>query len=128
MRERFGGHLLAGGMRRHCRWYNIAADPRILPPMRLLACFVLVIYGAAASAEVTCEQLGNIAYATQQMRDQGYSLPVVQDELEKLQTNNKFSAAEMTRIRDVADQAFKGGTRAPLEILQDCKEKEKARR
>jgi hypothetical protein len=110
-------------MHRRHDWYNISADSRFLPPMRLLACFALVIYAAAASAEVTCEQLGNIAFATQQMRDQGYSLPVVQDELDKLQTNNKFSAAEMTRIRDVADQAFKGGTRAPLEILQECKDK-----
>ncbi len=89
--------------------------------MRLLVCLALVIYGAAASAEVTCDQLANIAFATQQMREQGYSLTVVQGEVDKLQTNNKFSAAEMERIRDVTDQAFKGGTRSPLEILQECK-------
>ncbi|HEV2008538.1 MAG TPA: hypothetical protein VGQ88_07425 [Burkholderiales bacterium] len=89
--------------------------------MRLLVCLALLIYGAAASAEVTCDQLANIAYAAQQMRDQGYSLTVVQGEVDKLQTNNKFGAAEMERIRDVADQAFKGGARSPLEILQECK-------
>jgi hypothetical protein len=91
--------------------------------MRLLVFLVLVIYGAMASAEVTCDQLASIAYAAQQMRDQGYSLTVVQGEVDKLETNNKFSAAEMGRIRDVADQAFKGGTRSPLEILQECKDK-----
>lgn len=91
--------------------------------MRLLVCLALVIYGAAASAEVTCDQLANVAFATQQLRDQGYSLTVVQGEVDKLDTNNKFSAAEMGRIRDVADQAFKGGTRSPLEILQECKDK-----
>ena len=91
--------------------------------MRLLVCLALSIYSAAASAEVTCDQLANIAFATQQMRDQGYSLTVVQDEVDKLATNNKFSAAEMARIRDVTDRAFKGGTRSPLEILQECKDK-----
>lgn len=91
--------------------------------MRLLVCLALVIYGATASAEVTCDQLANVAYAAQQLRDQGYSLTVVQGEIDKLETNNKFSAAEVGRIRDIADQAFKGGTRSPLEILQECKDK-----
>ena len=115
--------MFAGGMHLRHDWYNIAADSRPLPPMRLYVCLALAIYGAEAAAQVTCDQLANIAFATQQMREQGYSLTVVQGELDKLETNNKFSAAEMGRIRDVADQAFKGGTRSPLEILQDCKEK-----
>jgi hypothetical protein len=91
--------------------------------MRLLVCLAIVVYGAAASAEVTCDQLANVAYGAQQLRDQGYSLTVVQGEVDKLEANNKFSAAEIGRIRDVADQAFKGGTRSPLEILQECKDK-----
>ena len=91
--------------------------------MRIFVFLVLLIHGATASAEVTCDQLANVAYAAQQLRDQGYSLTVVQGEIDKLQTNNKFSAAELERMRDVADQAFKGGTRSPLEILQECKER-----
>ena len=95
--------------------------------MRLLVCLALVIYAAAAAAEVTCDQLGNIAFTTQELRDQGYSLTVVQGEIDKLDTNNKFSAAEMARIRNVVNQAFTRD-RSPLEILQECKDKDKARR
>ena len=90
--------------------------------MRLCIFLVFGLCCSGAAAEVACEQLANIAMATQQLRDQGYSLTVVQGEADKLESSNKFSAAEMGQIRNAVDQAFKS-IRSPLDILQECKER-----
>jgi len=75
-----------------------------------------------AAAAVTCEQLADIAYATQQLRDQGHSLHVVLAEAGKLELSGKFTSNELDRIKDVVERAFKG-IRSPLEVLQECKDK-----
>lgn len=90
--------------------------------MRLIAALVLGFNCVVAAAAVTCEQLADIAYATQQLRDQGYSLTVVLAEADKLAASDKITAAEFNRIRDVVEKAFKR-IQSPLEVLQECKDK-----
>lgn len=90
--------------------------------MRLIAYLVLGLNCATASAVVTCDQLANIAYATEQLRNQGYSLPVVLAEADKLESSDKLTAAEIDRVKDVVEQVF-NGSRSSLEVLRECKEK-----
>jgi hypothetical protein len=79
-------------------------------------------YHGAAGGVVTCEQLADIAFATQQLRDQGHSLQTVLAEADKLESSRKFTAAELDRIKGVVETAFKS-IRSPLEVLQECKDK-----
>lgn len=90
--------------------------------MRVVAFLVLGFNCAVAAAAVTCEQLADIAYATQQLRDDGHSLATVLAEADKLESSGKFTAAELDRIRDVVEKAFKRA-QSPLEVLQECKDK-----
>jgi hypothetical protein len=92
--------------------------------VRLLAILTLGFFCAAASAAVTCGQLAAIGVTTQQLRDQGYSLAVVLGEVDKLEASDKFTVAEMRRLRATAEQAF-NGARSPREVTQECMEKEK---
>ena len=89
--------------------------------MRLTVVMIACLYSSAAAAAITCEQLGNIAFTTEQLRNEGYSLPTVLSEADKLETSDNLSKVEIGRVRDVVEQAF-GRTRTPLEILQACKE------
>ena len=91
--------------------------------VRLIASLVFGLNCAVASAAVTCEQLAGIAVSTQQMRDQGYSLAEVLAEADKLKASDKFTGPDLERIKDVVDQAFKAGTRMPLDLLKECKDK-----
>lgn len=88
----------------------------------LLALLLVLGYHGAAGAAVSCEQLAEIAYATQRLRDQGHSLQAVLAEADKLEASGKFTAGELERVKEVVDTAFKGG-RSPLEVLQECKGK-----
>ena len=99
----------------------MATRRRVSPPLRLVL-FLALGYHCAAAAAVTCEQLANVAYATQQLRNQGQSLQAVLAEADKLESSGKFTAGELERIRDVVNTAFTGG-RSPLEVLQECKDK-----
>ena len=72
---------------------------------------------------MTCEQLASIAVTTQQLRDQGNSLADVLAEVDKLESTNKFTGPDLERIKDVAGQAFSGGSRMPLDLLKECKDK-----
>lgn len=89
--------------------------------MRLIKILILWSYCAAAAAAVTCDQLGNIALATEQFRNQGESLAVVLIEADKLESSNDLSKADMVRVRQTVQQAF-DRTRTPLEIRKDCKD------
>lgn len=91
--------------------------------MRLILLLALGFHCAAAAAAVTCEQLANIAFTTQKLRDQGHSLAEVLAEADKLESSNKLTAAELENVRSVVEQAFKGGSRQPLEMMRTCKEK-----
>lgn len=79
-------------------------------------------YHGAAGGAVSCEQLADIAFTTQQLRDQGHALQAVLAEADKLESSKKFTAEELGRIKDVVETAFKS-IRSPLEVLQECKDK-----
>jgi len=102
-------------------WFNISACCGVLSLVRLLVYLAIGLNCAVASAAVTCDQLANIAAATEQMRNQGDSLTGVLAEADKLESSNKFTAAELDRIKDVVEQVF-NGSRSSLEILRECKE------
>lgn len=102
--------------------FDMATRRRVSPPLRRLVLLLALGYHCAAGAALTCEQLANIAYATQQLRNQGQSLQAVLAEADKLESSGKFTAGELERIRDVVDTAFTGG-RSPLEVLQECKDR-----
>lgn len=87
--------------------------------MRLIAILGLGFYCVTASAAVTCEQLAAIGTTTQQLRDQGNSLSAVQGEISKLETSNKFTAADMDRIRNVANLTF-NSMLSPREVMREC--------
>lgn len=89
--------------------------------MRVIMLMISWSICGAAGAAVTCDQLGNIAQTTEQLRNQGYSLEAVLAEADTLEVSDKLSKQEIARVRDTVDQAFRR-TRTPLEILQDCKE------
>lgn len=90
--------------------------------MRLIVFIALGLHCAWAAAAVSCEQLADIAYTTEQLRNQGYSLTVVLAEADKLELSGKFTPPELARIRNVVEKAFKG-VQSPLEVLQECKNK-----
>ena len=83
----------------------------------------LAFHCGAASSAVPCDQLANIAFATQKLRDQGYSLTTVLAEADKLESSNKLTAADIESVKKVVEEAFKSGSRFPLEMLQKCKDK-----
>ncbi len=89
------------------------------PPLVLL---LALGYHGAAGAAVTCEQLADIALATQRLRDQGDSLQVVLAEADKLKASRGFSADDLGYIRGVVEMAFTS-VRSPLEIFQECRNK-----
>ena len=76
---------------------------------------------APASGAVTCDQLGNIALTTEQLRNQGNSLVAVLAEADKLEASDNLSKQDIARIKQVVEQTFKRD-RTPLEIRQECKD------
>ena len=115
--------MIANLVHRPRDWFNISCHFGLLSPVRLIVSLAFGFNCAAASAAVTCEQLANVAVTAQQLRDQGYSLAAVLAEADKLEASDKLTAAEIDRIRDVVEQAYKGSIRTPLDILQECKGK-----
>ena len=88
---------------------------------RLVLLLVLGYHGTAAAA-VSCEQLGGMAEAAVQLRNQGDTLQTVLGEADKLEASGKFTADELARIRSVVRAAYLGD-RTPVEVLQECKQK-----
>jgi hypothetical protein len=85
--------------------------------------FVLFAFQCApAAAAVTCEQLADIAYTTEQLRNRGELLSAVVAEADKLEATGKFTREELDTIKGVVDRAFKG-IQSPLEVLQACRQK-----
>ena len=97
------------------------AERRVRTLVRLALLLALGYHGAAGGA-VTCEQFADIAFTTQQLRDQGHTLQAVLAEADKLESSGKFTADELDRIKDVVETAYKS-VRSPLEVLQQCKDK-----
>ncbi len=96
----------------------------VMPTARLCTIVALGWYAAGAGAAVTCEQLGNIAYTTVQLRNHGQSLGEVLAEADKLESSGKFTRAELDLIKDVVERAFKSA-QTPLEVVQTCKQQTK---
>jgi hypothetical protein len=81
----------------------------------------LLLLCAPATATVTCDQLGNIAMATEQYRNQGEQLQVIMAEADKLEAGSNLTKDDMLRIRQTVQQSF-DRTRTPLEIRKECKD------
>ena len=88
--------------------------------MRAIIFMTSCLVSVVASAAVTCEQLGNIAQTTEELRNQGYALESVLAEADKLEASDKLSKQDIGRVRKTVDQTFKRD-RTPLEILQECR-------
>ena len=70
---------------------------------------------------MTCDQLGNIALATEQYRNQGEPLQVLLAEAEKLESSGNMTKEDMVRIRKTVQEAY-DRTFTSLEIRKDCKD------
>ena len=75
----------------------------------------------AAAADVTCEQLGNIAQTTEALRNQGNSLEAMLAEADRLEASDKLSIQDVSRVKEVVKQVFSRNL-TPLEVLQDCRD------
>jgi hypothetical protein len=91
----------------------------------LLTGATAALLAAAANAAVpaiSCEQLAEIAYVTERLRDNGTSLPEVMSEADRLEATKRYSAVEITSIRDTIENAFKR-IRTSNETLVECRAK-----
>ncbi len=89
--------------------------------MRLITATILCLCAASATAAVTCDQLGNIALATEQFRNEGESLQAILAEANKLESANNLTKQEMVLVRQVVQQTY-DRTRTALEIRQQCRD------
>ncbi len=89
--------------------------------MRAIVFMISWLACHAAFAAVTCEQLGNIAFTTEQLRNQGYALETVLAEANKLESSEKFGRQDIGRVREVVEKTF-SRYRTPLEIVQECRD------
>ena len=64
-------------MRGQCNWFNMQLFPDSGGLLRPTVYIILLLNCAPAAAAVTCDQLGNIALATEQFRNQGESLQAI---------------------------------------------------
>ncbi len=74
----------------------------------------------AAVAAVSCEQLAEIAFVTERLRDNGTSLTEVMGEADRLEASKRYSAVELAGIRDTIENAFKRN-RTSNETLVECR-------
>ena len=81
---------------------------------------ILLLYCAPGAAAVTCEQLGNIALATEQYRNQGEPLQVLLAEADKLEGDG-MTRDDMAKIRKTVLETY-DRTRTPLEVRKECKD------
>ena len=89
--------------------------------MRTILFLISWLICVAAPAAVTCEQLGNIAQTTEQLRNQGNALAEVLAEADKLEVSNQLSKQDIGLVRAVVEKVFTRD-RTPLEILQECRQ------
>ena len=72
-------------------------------------------------AVVTCDQLGNVALATEQYRNEGEPLQVLLAEADKLGGDGKITKDDMALMRKTVQESY-DRTRTPLEIRKECKD------
>ena len=69
---------------------------------------------------MTCDQLGNIALATEQYRNQGEPLQALLVEADKLESGG-MTKEDMVKVRKTVQETY-DRTRTPLEIRTECKD------
>jgi len=87
--------------------------------MRILFLALLMLVCAAASAEMTCEQLGAMAQETVRQRDQGASLSRLLAETERGEMKDRLSPKELALVREVIQLSF-NGSMSPAEVVAAC--------
>jgi hypothetical protein len=87
---------------------------RYLPLVFLFGC-------APAAAAITCDQLGNLALATEQYRNQGESLSVLLAEADKLEVSSNLTKEDMVRVRQTVQRTFDRSL-TPYDVRKDCKD------
>ena len=88
--------------------------------MRIPVGLFLLLVGAGASAEMTCEQYGKIAQETVRLRDQGASLPRLLADIERGELKKSITAYEFEVLKDVIRASFSGAL-SPMEVVEACK-------
>ena len=88
--------------------------------MRPTLSIILLLYCAPCAAVLTCDQVGNIALATEQYRNQGEPLQVLLAEANKLE-NGGMSKEDLVIVKKTIQETY-DRTRTPLEIRKDCKD------
>ena len=105
-----------------CSWFNMRVfrirRARVRPAIYM---FPLLLCCLPARAAVTCDQLGNLALATEQYRNEGVPLEVLMAEADKLASDGSMSKDDMTRIKKTVQDSF-SRMRTPVEIRKDCKD------
>lgn len=88
----------------------------------LQTCLYLILfcYCAPSLAAVTCDQLGNIALATEQYRNQGEPLQVLLAEADKLEGGG-MSKEDLVKVKKTVQETY-DRTRTALEVRTDCKD------
>jgi len=81
---------------------------------------ILLLYCAPSAAALTCDQMGNIALATEQYRNQGEPLQVLLAEANKLESGG-MSKEDLVMVKKTIQETY-DRTRTPLEIRKDCKD------
>lgn len=82
---------------------------------------MLLLHCTLASAAVNCDQLGNLALATEQYRNEGVPLQVLLAETDKLSTDGNMTKDDLQKIRKTVQESY-DRTRTPLEIRKECKD------
>ncbi len=100
--------------KRSC-WYN---GRRL--DMRILTAIFLLLVCAAAGAEMTCEQYGEIAQQTVRLRDQGASLSRLLADIERGEMKQRLTAHELGVVKDVMRASF-NGMLSPGEAVEACR-------
>ena len=100
-----------------CEWFNMVFMAKAFMVRRALY-LILPLYCAPGAAAVTCEQLGNIALATEQFRNQGEPLQVLLVEADKLEGGG-MTRDDMAKIRKTVLETY-DRTRTPLEVRKEC--------
>ena len=89
--------------------------------VRWLAVPTLALLCSAAPAAVSCEQLAQLALSTERLRDQGYPLAQITQDIDGLVANGQFSAIEIAGMQKAVKDAFLRA-RTSNEIFVECRE------
>ena len=101
----------------------VMADGGGMKAAALAGCALLALLPARThAAAVTCEQLGEIAYITERLRDNGTPLSDVMADADRLEADKQFGGADLEKIRETIHAAF-NRIRNTNETLLECREK-----